>query len=40
MFKSFKMNMKKTVTDYLDSQKYHYETIVQDATCKYAEESL
>lgn len=30
----------KTVTDYLDSQKYHYETIVQDATCKYAEESL
>jgi apolipoprotein D and lipocalin family protein len=25
-----------TVTDYLDAQKYHYETIVQDATCKYA----
>ena len=26
----------KSVTSYLDSQKYHYETIVQDANCKYA----
>jgi apolipoprotein D and lipocalin family protein len=25
-----------TVTTYLDAQKYHYETIVQDDTCKYA----
>jgi lipocalin len=25
-----------TVTNYLDAQKYHYETIVQDNTCKYA----
>jgi apolipoprotein D and lipocalin family protein len=25
-----------TVTSYLDTQKYHYETIVQDANCKYA----
>jgi lipocalin len=25
-----------TVTDYLKSQKYRYETIVQDDTCKYA----
>jgi len=25
-----------TVTNYLDAQKYHYETIVQDETCKYA----
>jgi apolipoprotein D and lipocalin family protein len=25
----------KTVTSYLDQQKYHYETIVQDANCKY-----
>jgi len=26
----------KSVTGYLDSQKYHYETIIQDANCKYA----
>lgn len=25
-----------TVTSYLDAQNYHYETIVQDNTCKYA----
>jgi len=25
-----------SVTNYLDAQKYHYETIVQDANCKYA----
>jgi len=28
----------KTVTAYLDAQKYRYETIVQDDTCKYAEQ--
>jgi lipocalin len=27
-----------TVTSYLDSQKYHYETIIQDSNCKYAPE--
>lgn len=34
--KEFYDEYAKTVTDYLDAQKYHYETIVQDNTCKYA----
>jgi lipocalin len=34
--KEFYDEYAKTVTDYLDAQKYHYETIVQDDSCKYA----
>jgi lipocalin len=34
--KEFYDEYAKTVTDYLDAQKYRYETIVQDNTCKYA----
>jgi apolipoprotein D and lipocalin family protein len=34
--KEFYAEYAQTVTNYLDAQKYHYETIVQDDTCKYA----